>query len=72
MIAGLITKLTRNQEIRERYAQGETIVDLAEAFEISEQHVSQVLRGPYGSKINLRKKSAFQTGDGVTGKTPQV
>jgi hypothetical protein len=27
---------------------------------------------PYGSKINLRKKSAFQTGDGVTGKTPQV
>jgi len=39
------TKLTRNQEIRERYAQGETIVDLAEAFEISEQRVSQVLRG---------------------------
>ena len=45
MIAGLITKLTRNQEIRERYAQGETIVDLEEAFEISEQHVSQVLPG---------------------------
>lgn len=39
------TKLTRNQEIRERHAQGETIVDLAEAFEISEQRVSQVLRG---------------------------
>jgi len=39
------TKLTRNQEIRERYAQGETIVDLAEAFEISEQRVSQVVRG---------------------------
>jgi Mor family transcriptional regulator len=39
------SKLARNQEIRERYAQGETIVDLAEAFEISEQHVSQVLRG---------------------------
>ena len=39
------TKLTRNQEIRERYAQGETIVDLAEAFAISEQRVSQVLRG---------------------------
>ncbi len=39
------SKLTRNQEIRERYAQGETIVDLAEAFEISEQRVSQVLRG---------------------------
>jgi Mor family transcriptional regulator len=39
------TKLTRNQEIRERYAQGETIVNLAEAFEISEQRISQVLRG---------------------------
>ena len=39
------SKLTRNQEIRERYAQGETIVDLAEAFDISEQRVSQVLRG---------------------------
>jgi Mor family transcriptional regulator len=39
------TKLTRNQEIRERYAQGATIVALAEAFEISTQRVSQVLRG---------------------------
>jgi Mor family transcriptional regulator len=39
------TKLTRNQEIRERYAQGETIVNPAEAFEISEQRISQVLRG---------------------------
>jgi Mor family transcriptional regulator len=39
------SKLTRNQEIRERYAQGEPIGDLAEAFEISEQRVSQVLRG---------------------------
>jgi Mor family transcriptional regulator len=38
------TKLTRNQEIRERYAQGETIADLAVAYEISEQRVSQVLR----------------------------
>jgi Mor family transcriptional regulator len=38
------SKHTRNQEIRERYAQGETIVDLAEAFEISAQRVSQVLR----------------------------
>jgi Mor family transcriptional regulator len=39
------SKHTRNQEIRERYAQGETIVDLAEAFELSAQRVSQVLRG---------------------------
>jgi Mor family transcriptional regulator len=39
------SKSTRNQEIRERYVQGETIVDLAEAFEISTQRVSQVLRG---------------------------
>jgi Mor family transcriptional regulator len=39
------TKLTRNQEIREQYAKGETIVGLAAAFEISEQRVSQVLRG---------------------------
>jgi Mor family transcriptional regulator len=39
------SKHTRNQEIQERYAQGETIVDLAEAFEISVQRVSQVLRG---------------------------
>ena len=39
------SKLTRNQEIRERYAQGETIVGLAAAFDISEQRVSQVLRG---------------------------
>jgi Mor family transcriptional regulator len=38
------TKLTRNQEIRKRYAQGETIVDLAEAFAISAQRVSQILR----------------------------
>jgi Mor family transcriptional regulator len=38
------TKLTRNEEIREHYAQGETIVDLAEAYEISEQRVLQVLR----------------------------
>jgi hypothetical protein len=40
-----LPKFTRNQEIRERYAQSETIVDLAEAFEISAQRVSQVLHG---------------------------
>jgi Mor family transcriptional regulator len=39
------SKHRRNQEIRERYAQGETIIDLAEAFEISAQRISQVLRG---------------------------
>ncbi len=39
------SKLTRNKEIREQYAQGETIVGLAAAFGISEQRVSQVLRG---------------------------
>jgi Mor family transcriptional regulator len=39
------SKHTRNQEIWERYAQGETIVDLAEAFEISVQRVSQTLHG---------------------------
>jgi hypothetical protein len=27
-------------------------------------------RIPYGSKINLRKKSALQMEDGATGKTP--
>ena len=39
------SKLARNQEIRARYAQGETIVGLAAAFDISEQRVSQILRG---------------------------
>jgi Mor family transcriptional regulator len=39
------SKFTRNQEIRMRYTQGETIVGLAAAFEISEQRILQVLRG---------------------------
>jgi Mor family transcriptional regulator len=38
------SKLTRNQEIRTRYTQGETVVDLAAAFGISQQRVSQILR----------------------------
>jgi Mor family transcriptional regulator len=38
------SKPTRNQEIRERYTQGETIVDLATAYDISQQRVSQILR----------------------------
>jgi Mor family transcriptional regulator len=39
------SKHTRNQEIRERYTKGETAVDLAVAFDISQQRVSQILRG---------------------------
>jgi Mor family transcriptional regulator len=39
------SKHTRNQEIQKRYAQGETIVALAEAYDISQQRISQVLRG---------------------------
>jgi Mor family transcriptional regulator len=38
-------KRARNQEIRARYAQGETVVELAQAFDISQQRVSQLLRG---------------------------
>jgi Mor family transcriptional regulator len=38
------SKPTRNQEIRTRYTQGETVADLAIAFEISQQRVSQILR----------------------------
>jgi len=37
-------KPTRNQEIRARYAKGETIVTLATAYTISQQRVSQILR----------------------------
>ena len=35
----------RNRRIRARYAKGETVVALAEAFGISQQRVSQILRG---------------------------
>jgi hypothetical protein len=38
------SKPTRNHEIRQRYAQGETVVHLAAAFDISPQRVSQILR----------------------------
>jgi Mor family transcriptional regulator len=38
-------KYERNRRIRARYAQGETVVDLAAAFDISQQRVSQILRG---------------------------
>lgn len=39
------SKHERNRRIRARYAQGETVVSLAEAFGISQQRVSQILRG---------------------------
>lgn len=39
------SKHERNRRIRARYAQGETVVSLAEAFDISQQRVSQILRG---------------------------
>jgi hypothetical protein len=37
------SKPARNHEIRQRYAQGETVVTLAAAFDISQQRVSQIL-----------------------------
>jgi Mor family transcriptional regulator len=39
------TKQERNQEIRARYAAGEQVGYLAQVFDLSEQRVSQVLRG---------------------------
>jgi hypothetical protein len=39
------TKYIRNEEIRARYAAGETIDYLARLFDISEQRVSQIIRG---------------------------
>ena len=35
----------RNRRIRTRYAQGDTVVELAEAFDLSPQRVSQIVRG---------------------------
>ena len=40
-----LSKHERNRRIRERYAKGETVVALAEAFSISQQRVSQILHG---------------------------
>ena len=34
---------SRNDEIRERYTQGETIQQLAEAFDLSKQRVHQII-----------------------------
>jgi Mor family transcriptional regulator len=39
------TKRARNEEIRARYAAGETVVYLARRFDISEQRVSQIVQG---------------------------
>ena len=39
------SKPARNQEIRARYGQGETMVDLAATFGVSQQRVSQIIRG---------------------------
>ncbi len=39
------TKYSRNEEIRARYAAGETIGYLAQLFDISEQRISQIVQG---------------------------
>jgi Mor family transcriptional regulator len=41
----LPSKTERNAEIRVRYEQGETVGELAAAYEISEQRVSQIIHG---------------------------
>jgi Mor family transcriptional regulator len=38
------SKPTRNHEIRQRYAQCESVVTLAAAYDISQQRVSQIVR----------------------------
>ena len=38
-------KLSRNEQIRQRYADGETIPQLAQAFGISNQRVHQIIHG---------------------------
>jgi Mor family transcriptional regulator len=39
------SKHERNRQIRARCIKGETVVELAQAFGISQQRVSQILRG---------------------------
>jgi Mor family transcriptional regulator len=41
------SKHERNRRIRKRHTQGETVVSLAEALGISQQRVSQILRGKH-------------------------
>ncbi|MBZ0304659.1 MAG: Hin recombinase [Anaerolineae bacterium] len=38
-------KSQRNEEIRHRYAAGETVPDLAREYGISEQRIHQILQG---------------------------
>ncbi len=39
------SKRERNRQIWARYAKGETVVELAQVFDISQQRVSQIIRG---------------------------
>jgi hypothetical protein len=39
------TKCQRNEEIRVRYARGESLSRLADAFGVSSQRVSQIIQG---------------------------
>jgi Mor family transcriptional regulator len=39
------SKHERNHQIRARFAEEESVVELAEVFDISPQRVSQILRG---------------------------
>lgn len=40
----IVAKQDRNQEIRERYASGETLAELAKDYGISEQRVHEIVR----------------------------
>jgi Mor family transcriptional regulator len=39
------SKVERNHQIRVRYTKGESVIALAEAYGISQQRVSQIVRG---------------------------
>jgi hypothetical protein len=47
------SKPTRNQEIRERYVKGETVVDLAAAFDISRQRAAPITEAGLNPRVNL-------------------
>ena len=40
----IVAKRYRNQEIRERYALGETLAEIAEDYGISEQRIHEIVR----------------------------
>ena len=40
-------KLTRNEEIRNRYAAGETLISIGNAYGISKQRVHQIVSGSH-------------------------